>query len=157
MLLSTIRRMLIGILAKQSNMHLVNSLVGWFGRGAFWSMSGTVVTQGLALVVSIVTAGLLGKTGFGEFGMIYSTALTFGSMAGLGLGMTATRYLAEWRNQDPQRSGRIIGLSLGAAFFAGAAISLLVFCFAEQLAKQTLNAPHLTKELQLSSLIFSSM
>jgi len=37
---------------------------------------------------------LLGTVGFGELGVIQSTVGMFGVFAGLGLGMTATKYVA---------------------------------------------------------------
>jgi O-antigen/teichoic acid export membrane protein len=130
-----------------------SSLGNRFALGAFWSMSGTAIAQALALIASIVTARLLGKTVFGEFGMIYTTALTFGSLAGLGIGMTATRYVAEWRTKDAQRTGRIMGLSMIAAIVAASVIVVLILIFADSLASQTLNAPHLVNELRISCLI----
>jgi O-antigen/teichoic acid export membrane protein len=54
---------------------------------------------------------MLGKTGYGELGMIQTTVGMFGVFAGFGLGVTATKHVAEFRRSDPARAGRIIGLS----------------------------------------------
>ena len=43
--------------------------------------------------------------------MIQSTVGMFGVFAGFGLGLTATKHVAEFRQSDPDRAGRIIGLS----------------------------------------------
>jgi O-antigen/teichoic acid export membrane protein len=109
--------------------------------------------QGLAVVASIVTARLLGKVTFGEFGMVTSTVGAFGIVAGLGLGLTATKYIAEHRTTDPVRAGRILGLSTQVAAISGGAVSLLLFAFAPWLAAQTLNAPHLVSELRLGCVL----
>ena len=126
-----------------------SSLGARFARGAFWSLVGTVISQGLGLVASVITARLLGKVGFGELGMINSTVGMFGVFAGLGLGLTATKYVAEFRSKDPDRAGRILGLSELVAVVSGGTVSLILFALAPMLAERTLNAPHLVNELGL--------
>jgi len=126
-----------------------SSLGARFARGAFWSLVGTVISQGLGLVASVITARLLGKVGFGELGMINSTVGMFGVFAGLGLGLTATKYVAEFRSKDPDRAGRILGLSELVAVVSGGTVSLILFALAPMLAERTLNAPHLVNELRL--------
>ena len=96
-----------------------DSLSGRFARGAFWALLGTAIAQGLHLVSSLAVARLLGKVGFGELGMINSTVGMFGVFAGLGLGLTATKYIAELRLRDPERAGRILGLSYLMAMVSG--------------------------------------
>ena len=125
------------------------SLRARFARGAFWSFVGAVISQGLALAASVVVARLLGKVGFGELGMIRSTVGMFGVFAGLGLGLTATKHVAEFRENDPERAGRIIGMSTVVALCCGGAISLIVFFLAPYLAAKTINAPHLAAVLRI--------
>jgi O-antigen/teichoic acid export membrane protein len=112
-----------------------------------------VISQGLTLVSSIVTARLLGSTGFGEYGMINSTVGMFGTFAGFGLGLTTTKFVAELRTSDPERAGRIIGLTSIVAALSGGLISLGLFLFAPLLATHTLAAPQLVSELRMSSLL----
>jgi O-antigen/teichoic acid export membrane protein len=78
-------------------------------RGVFWSMAGAMISRGLMLVATVAVARLLGKTGYGELGMIQSTVGMFGVFAGFGLGLTATKHVAELRQSDPIRAGRILG------------------------------------------------
>ena len=99
-----------------------DSLRARFAKGAFWSLVGVAIGQGLALAAFIVAARRLGKVGFGELGMIRSTVGMFGVFAGFGLGFTATKHVAELRTSDPNRTGRIIGLSAVAAVICGAAL-----------------------------------
>lgn len=125
------------------------SLGARFARGAFWSLVGTVISQGLGVAASVVTARLLGKVVFGQLGMINSTIGMFGVLAGLGLGLTATKYVAEFRVKDPDRAGKILGLSQLTSLLSGGTVALLLFAFAPVLAARTLNAPHLVNELRL--------
>src|SRR5271168_1526513 len=98
-------------------------------HGVFWSLVGAVLVRGLGLLSSIIVARMLGITAFGEFMMIQNTIGLFGIFAGLGLGITATKYVAEMRETDPARCGRIIGLILIVATAGGlaAGASLLLF------------------------------
>jgi O-antigen/teichoic acid export membrane protein len=125
------------------------SLSSRFARGAFWSLIGMMISQALALGASIVTARLLGKVGLGELGMINSTVGLFGTFAGLGLGLTATKYVAQFRQHEPERASKILGLSQLTALVSGGSITLVLFIFAPTLAAQTLNAPHLGNILRL--------
>src|SRR5580658_7469795 len=81
-------------------------------RGVFWSLVGAVLARGLGVASSIIVARALGIAAFGEFTMIQSTVGLFGTFAGLGLGVTVTKYVAELRESDPVRCGRVIGLIL---------------------------------------------
>ncbi len=134
-------------------MWAADSLRARFARGAVWSFIGTVVSQALGLATSVVTARFLGKTGFGELGMINSTVGMFGIFAGLGLGLTTTKYVAELRATDSDRAGRIIGLSSTVALISGGLIALGLILFAPFLAVSILHAPHLVTELRIGSLL----
>lgn len=122
-------------------------------RGVFWSFTGTVISRGLMLCAAILVARILGKTGYGELGIIQSTVAMFGVFAGFGLGMTATKHVAEYRRNDPQRAGRIIGIAGLFAVFTGGLMALALFVFAPWLAKNTINAPHLVGILRIGALI----
>jgi O-antigen/teichoic acid export membrane protein len=113
-----------------SSSQALPSLRARFARGAFWSLLGMGIAQGLALVAAIITARLLGKVAFGEFGMVTGTVGAFGILAGLGLGLTATKYVAEHRSTDPVRAGRILGLSTQVAAVSGGTVALVLFLLA---------------------------
>jgi O-antigen/teichoic acid export membrane protein len=105
------------------------------------------------LLASILVARLLGQTVFGEFGMIRSTVSMFVVFAGFGLGMTATKHIAEHYRSDPGRAGRIWAISEGFALASGVLIAILVILFAPWLAESTINAPHLVPEIRIGACI----
>lgn len=121
-----------------------------FVKGAFWSLLGTLIAQGLSMLAGIFAARVLGKVGYGEFGMINSTVGMFGTFAGFGLGMTATKYVAELKTRDPERTGRILGLSNYVSIVFGGVVTLILFVFAPQIAINAINAPFLVNELRIS-------
>ncbi|HUW56486.1 MAG TPA: oligosaccharide flippase family protein [Planctomycetota bacterium] len=128
------------------------SLRARFARGAFWSTVGVLIAQCLGFVASVVVVRFLGRVTYGEFGMIRNTVGMFGVLAGLSLGMTATKYVAEFRQDDPRRAGRIIGLSSLVALASGGATAVVMYFLAPFLAR-TINAPHLVVELRIGAVL----
>ncbi len=120
-------------------------------HGTFWSMMGAGASQSLMLLTSIISARILGKQQFGEFGIINNTIGMFGVFAGFALGMTATKYVAEFRRKDPAKAGRIVALSSLVAMGTGAAVALVLLVIAPWLASETLAAPQLTTLLRISA------
>ncbi|MGA2114357.1 MAG: oligosaccharide flippase family protein [Bryobacteraceae bacterium] len=130
-----------------------DSLRGRLALGTFWSLIGAVLSQSSIILASIISARILGTVGFGELAIINSTVGMLGVFAGFGLGMTATKYVAEFRTKDPSRAGRIIALSSVVAFATGGIIALALFAFAPFLATRTLAAPHLVLEFRIGAFL----
>lgn len=113
---------------------------------------GTLISKGLLLLGTILIVKYVDKTIYGEFGIIKSTVNMFTVFAGLGLGLTATKYIAQLKETNKERVARIIGLSN----FFSISISLLIvlfFLFFSGVLANQINAPHLKGELQLSGFI----
>jgi len=120
--------------------------------GAFWGGVAAAGSRAIVVASSFFLARVLGQQGFGEYGIINSTAGMIGSMAGMGIGQTVTKYVAELKVSDPQRAGRILALSslvtwLSAGIYAAAFVVL-----APWLAEKTLAAPHLAPLLRISAI-----
>ncbi len=130
-----------------------DSLRGRFIRGAFWSVLAAVLSQGMAFVSYAIAARVLSKTQFGELGMILSTVSMFGVLAGVGLGITATKHVAQYRRSEPVRAGEIIGLTLSVAVGTGAAAAAVLAWWSPFLARHALNAPHLVPEIRIGCVI----
>lgn len=122
-------------------------------RGAFWSISGAVISRGLMLVASILVARMLGREVYGEFGMIRTTVNMFLVFAGFGLGMTATKHVAEYKAADPDRAGRIMAISGLFALGSGTLVGVGLYILSPWMATHTINAPHLVSELRIGTFI----
>ncbi|MBI3696444.1 MAG: oligosaccharide flippase family protein [Acidobacteria bacterium] len=116
-----------------------------------WSVAGAVVSRGLNLALAVASARLLGQMVFGELSMVQSTASMFTVFAGLGSGITATKHVAELRQKDPARAGRVLALSSLASLAAGALLTLVLLAAAPLLASRSLAAPHLAGPLRIAS------
>lgn len=124
-----------------------------FINGASWSLFSSIVSQGLMVLASIVAARILGKLQFGELGMIRSTVNMFSVFAGFGLGLTATKFISEYRINDIGKTGRIIGLTIIFAVIIGLLISFSIILLAPMLANKTINSPNLVLEIRLGAVI----
>ncbi|WP_139422903.1 oligosaccharide flippase family protein [Chryseobacterium mulctrae] len=125
---------------------------------SIWILLGNTISKFTLLVATILMARYLGKSEYGQFGIIKSTILMFAMFAGLELGITATKYISEYRLKDKIKVEKIVGLSNLFAILISITISLLVYLFSKNIAVQ-INAPNLYKEIQISSfvLFFSSL
>jgi O-antigen/teichoic acid export membrane protein len=121
-------------------------------HGISWGVLGGAVSKALFLISNIILARFLGKTSFGEYGIIQNTVGMFGVFAGLGLGLTATKYVAQYKFIDPAKAGKILSISMLLAMISGIIMSIILLLLAPYIATTTLNAPQLTQGLRISSL-----
>ncbi len=122
-----------------------------FAIGAFWALVGAIVSRGLTLASSVLAGRLLGPIGFGEVGMIQSTQGLFGVVAGAGLGLAATKFIAESRSTDPAKAGRCVTLATTIALVSGTLMTVALLVLSGVIASRVLNASHLTVELQVAT------
>ena len=138
-----------GLFARLRGSPLVARLAG----GALFSLVGAVLARGLAFVATAVVSRQLSTAGFGEFGTIQLTAGALGVFAGFGLGVTATRALAQWRASDVARAGRTVALALLTAGVGGAVLGVVLAAAAPWLASGTLKNAGLASGLALAALL----
>lgn len=144
---------LIALLPKQLSVRLQSSPVySRIARGAFWALVGASLAQGLTLLSSIPVARLLGTESYGGLGIIQSTLATLTIFAGPVLGVAATKHIAQLRNSDPERAGRIIGITSIIGLIVSALMASILWVMAPFLASTILNAPILAGPLRLASL-----
>jgi O-antigen/teichoic acid export membrane protein len=139
---------------RQYKKRIEASPIGYrLAKGAFWSFAGSLISRGLGLLSSILVARILGKADFGHLGMVQSTVGIFGSLAGFGMGLTAIKHVAEFRHTNPERVGRIIGMSSLFSWLMGSAMTVVLFILAPWLAVHTLAAPEMGKLLRAGALL----
>jgi O-antigen/teichoic acid export membrane protein len=130
-----------------------------FSQGFIWNVVGALFTQGSVFLTTIILARLVGKEQFGQFGMIQSTLLTLTSIAQVATGLTATKFVAEFRDVDKEHAGRMLGLCSVLTLVTGTLATVLLIISAPWLADHVLKAPHLSTGLVLSAafVLFSVM
>jgi O-antigen/teichoic acid export membrane protein len=122
-------------------------------RGTFWTLLGTMVSRALGLAAAVFAARILGKTVYGELGIVQSTVGMLGTFAGFGMGTTATKYVAELRTENPAKAGDIIAISSLVSWSLSAVLFFGLYLVAPWLCSHTLAAPQLTGTLRLSGLL----
>ncbi|MBK6741985.1 MAG: oligosaccharide flippase family protein [Hydrogenophilales bacterium] len=112
-------------------------------RGSMWGLLGSAASRILVLLAMIIVARILGKVSFGEFGVIQATLGVAGLMAGIGLGNTGTRFVAQHASTNPEQAGRIIGLVRGVSWIAILLFAGIIVLTSSEIADSILGAPHL--------------
>jgi len=129
-----------------------NSDVGKrMARGAFWSFTGTALAKFLVLVSGVICARILSQQQYGQFGIVRSTVNMFVVFGSAGLGMTAAKYISQFRNGHKERIPSIYQLTNGFALIAGIIVTSLIIAFSPVIADKTLDAPELSLPLRLGA------
>lgn len=126
--------------------------VAW---ASLWTVGGTGAARAFNLIATILIARFLGKQDFGAYGLILSTLGVFGIFAGSSLGLTATRFVAQYRRTEPERAGEIIALVGLIALVTTAVVCLVVMATALPVATFFLGAPRLYGALALGSVVIA--
>lgn len=122
-------------------------------KGAAWSLVGSFISRGLGLLAWILVGRLLGTREYGELGVVQSTIGLFGAVAGFGMGMTATKYVAEFRTSDQAKAGRIIGIGNLTTWTFGGLMAIALAIFAPWISTTMLASPQLADLLRIGSLL----
>jgi len=125
--------------------------------GVGWNVVATAFNQGSTFLVAILAARILGRDTFGEYAMLLSTLVTGSNLAQLAMGYTVAKYVAEYRNKDKARTGRIMALCWTISLATGLVSALALAGGAPWLATHALGAATLALPLALGSvyLLFS--
>ena len=122
-------------------------------RGAFWSLTGTALGKFCILLAGIFCARILGQEGFGELGMVRSTIGMFIVMGSAGIGVTATRFISQYRESDKSYTAAIYTLSNKFALVVGIMIACILLCVSSPIAVYALHEPELQLSVQIGCLI----
>ncbi len=132
---------------------VTSSIAKRLARGSVWSLLGSATSRILVLVSMILVARVLGQESFGEFGLIQATLGTVGLMAGLGLGGTATRFVAQYATTDPARAGHVIALVMLVSTSTVILAVTVLITTSGLIARTLLDAPHLQTALIWGALL----
>ncbi|WP_432411022.1 oligosaccharide flippase family protein [Rasiella sp. SM2506] len=128
-------------------------------QGTFWLTFGSVMAKGLTALAYLVLARILTVSAYGEYGMVKSTIDNFLIFASMGVGLTATKYISELKDENKQKASNILGASLVAVFVLSLVVFLVLLFFSNTIATSILENPSLTMPLILAGgvLLFISV
>lgn len=121
--------------------------------GAFWSVLGSAGAKLMVVLAGIACARILGKEIYGQFGMVKSTIAMLMVFGNAGLGLTATKYIAEYRVTQKQHAASVYIVTNFFAAVVATVVGMLVFFCARWVAVTVLQAPELTMPLKVCSVI----
>jgi O-antigen/teichoic acid export membrane protein len=142
-LLASVRARILGLCTSTTKKRLAT--------GAFWGGLTFAISRSVAIGVSFLLARRLGQSGFGEYGIINTTAGMIGGMAGLGIGATVVKHIAEFKCSNPDKASRILALSSAIAWISAFVYALAFVALAPWIAEKALAAPHLAPLLRISA------
>ncbi len=116
---------------------------------SFWALFGNVIGKGLALAAGIIVARFLGKEIYGEYGIIRNTLMSIAIFSTFGLGYTATKYVAEYKNTNPEYLRALLSYARNVTLFVSGIMAVGLFFSAAYVAERVLEAPHLSTPLKL--------
>ena len=120
-------------------------------RNTFWSIVGSVASQGSSLLAAFVVARILGVTEFGRLALIQATVLMMGTFSEMGFTLTTTKFVSRWRALDPGRAGRLVGWSLRMTTISAVVVAALFVVIGPHLGISGI--PALSKELWAGSVL----
>jgi O-antigen/teichoic acid export membrane protein len=121
--------------------------------GAFWSMCSSMFLRVTGFVNVVVLTRVFTAEQYGAYGLILTTLAMFGLLAGFEMGLTTTKYVAEHRETDPDRAGRVVGLGLMVTSVTATVMGLALFGASSLIAAEAFGNPLLRDELQLAAAI----
>lgn len=119
---------------------------------SFWALFGNIIAKGLALIAGIFIARFLGKDVFGEFGIIKSTLLTISVFSTFGLGYSATKYIAENKENRPEIITIVLKYSYRITFIVSSILAFSLFIFSDYFSTVILESSKLSTPLKIVSL-----
>lgn len=118
---------------------------------SFWALLANLIGKGLPFIAGIFVARLLGSEAYGEFGLIKSSLMSIALFSSFGLGITATKFIAEIINKDKQSAKYVERICNIITLISSLILATAVFIFAHPIAT-ILKAPHIVGILRLSSI-----
>ena len=123
--------------------------------GFLKTLLGTVGAQAGTYAAIVLVTRFLGVESFGRYGAIQATLNAAVGLSTLGLGITATRYVAQFRITDPIRAGRVIGLCDLSAIASGILFGSIVFGSADLISQALFHSGDLKWPIRIMA--FSSL
>ncbi len=131
---------------------IINNIKRKIFVNAFWAVISTIVSKGINFIVITAVANFLGPKLFGTYNVVQLAVGMFGTIAGLGLGLAATKLVAEYKSKDFEETGRIIS----SLYFISLVLSLItsvIFFGSASYFSEVLNNKELLILLKYTSLI----
>ncbi|HIZ87538.1 MAG TPA: oligosaccharide flippase family protein [Candidatus Coprenecus pullistercoris] len=120
-------------------------------KDSFWALFGNSVSKILALIIGITIANMLGSEDYGKYGLIKSTLISISVFSTFGLGITGTKYIAQYKDSNADIINNICHDIVKISLYTSGLIAIIIILFARQIAMY-LEMSDMTSTLRLSSI-----
>lgn len=120
---------------------------------SFWSILGNTIGYGFLFIAGVLVARILGKTIYGEYGMLKSIFTSIGMFSTFGLSYTGTKYVAELKNISLNKTRNFIKRSVIITFALSLLCSILLFTYSQDIAIRWLESTTISIYLKTFSLL----
>ncbi|MBD5312399.1 MAG: oligosaccharide flippase family protein [Bacteroides sp.] len=137
------------------NIHTIksNPLVRRIVHGSFWNLFGNTFSKAIVLLSSIIVAHIIGKNQYGEYSIIRTTIFMFIALASVGVGATSTKYIAEYRDTNPQKAYIVYKVTSLFSILFGIIVTIVVIYSSDYIAIRQLNTPNLSIVLKYGAIL----
>ncbi|WP_299708105.1 oligosaccharide flippase family protein [uncultured Pontibacter sp.] len=130
-----------------------------FLQDSIWALGGNVIAKIMSLLGAIIVARILGKELYGQYGAVQHTLINLAVLSTVGLGYTATKFIASNKESNLERISKISSYILRITFLISTFTATLLIIFSEVFTDQILEAPQLKSSIKIVAIwvIFNSL
>lgn len=121
-------------------------------KGVVWSFLGTFISKGFVLLAFMIIARFFPVQDYGKVGIIKSFISTFTLFSLGSFGVTATKYLAIYREDNKIKASEILSLTRLSVLISAIFILLVVLMFSGFVSESILGDSNLVPEVKISSI-----
>lgn len=129
----------------------VVALLRTFNKQVLFNLVFVLFNQGSTFLANIAISRILGRDLFGHYILTLNTVVSIASLAGLGMGYTATKFTAEFQHSDVRRAGQVLGFCEVLSIVAGLVGMVILIGFAGPIGSHYLATPQLSRFLRLAA------
>lgn len=128
-------------------------------KGVFWTFLGTFISKGFVFIALFLVARMLKVEEYGKLGLLQSYINTFTLFSLASFGVTATKYLAIYNNEDKSKASEIFSLTRIFVSILSTIILILSLIFNDVICEYIVGDSRLKIEVLVCSIAiyFSSL
>lgn len=122
--------------------------------GTIWSLTGFALSKVFILMANVGSAHILGNIDFAKLSIIRSTIALFITIGTFGIGLTANKFIAEFRaKNESDKIASIVWISYLFSFVCGIILSVLILLLARPISEYSLNDIELIGEVRCGAIL----
>ncbi len=144
---------------KLNTLFAQNTLQSKIAKGIAWSFLGTMISKVMMILIFVIVARIVTVEQYGEIGILRNAILTFSMIALASFGITATRYISIYIEEDLEKTNKILTLTRISVLILSILITFLMYFFSFEISKFILNNENLEKYVKYISfaILFTSL